>query len=228
MVRVILAAQVRRWARSSSSVLLLLSFTSCVLTLTQSPCPPYSSLTSTCTWVAQGQRACDEPYLARIYGVSFVSRPFFFWPKYVLLWSWLFFSRAVFFLIFFRFLQPEMSLPKTKFVNFYGNMFFSRRWREWLLMPPTQLETRSKFKGGRIGTKLDLPKCARLWKLLQVDAVELNTGGKPLRMRIDKPLGQFKMARCQIGTINMWGSVTHPAILKVSKVCPNSWIICGP
>ena len=27
---------------------------------------------------------------------------------------------------------------------------------------------------------------------MQVDAVELNTGGKPLRMRIDKPLGQFE------------------------------------
>lgn len=55
---------------------------------------------------------------------QFRKSPIFFWPKYVLLWSWLFFSRAVFFLIFFRFLQPEMSLPKTKFVNFYGNMFF--------------------------------------------------------------------------------------------------------
>lgn len=41
---------------------------------------------------------------------------------------------------------------------------------------------------------------ARRWKLMQVDAVELNTGGKPLRMRIDKPLGQFETVRCQIGT----------------------------
>ena len=41
---------------------------------------------------------------------------------------------------------------------------------------------------------------ARRWKLMQVDAVELNTGGKPLRMRIDKPLGQFETVRCQIRT----------------------------
>ena len=52
---------------------------------------------------------------------------------------------------------------------------------------------------------------------MQVDAVELNTGGKPLRMKLDKPLGNFGTLCCQIGKTNMWTSLTM--FLVFSVVC---------